>query len=298
MPQLDWDRLDRHRPIAVEEILTWADAYHARHGKWPRAESGAIPETGGTWAGVTSLLREGYRGLARGNSLPRILEKYRGADFRHRPPALSETQILAWADAHFATHGKWPGALSGTIAGTRETWAAVHNALVGGWRGLPGNSSIARLLAKKRGVRNRAKPPPLTKQRILAWADAHHKLNGHWPKALSGRVLHTDENWNAIDRALTVGGRGLRKGSSLAQLLAAHRGLRNSRRLPSLTEKQILAWARAYLATHGKRPTAHSGSIPRASEKWSAINEALRRGLRGLPGGSSLSKLLQKHGLK
>jgi len=34
---------------------------------------------------------------------------------------LSSKQILAWADAHFVAHGKWPTAKSGPIAGTRET---------------------------------------------------------------------------------------------------------------------------------------------------------------------------------
>jgi hypothetical protein len=43
-----------------------------------------------------------------------------------------------------------------------------------------------------------------------------------------------------VDNALIYGHRNLPGGSSLAQLLARHRGVRNKRRLPILTEKVIL----------------------------------------------------------
>jgi hypothetical protein len=51
------------------------------------------------------------------------------------------------------------------------------------------------------------------------------------------------ETWSRIDSALLAGNRGLPSGSSLALLLANHRGIRNPGSLPDLTEEQILAWA-------------------------------------------------------
>jgi hypothetical protein len=50
-------------------------------------------------------------------------------------------------------------------------------------------------------------------------------------------------------------------------------------------------------ARTGKWPQAGSGPVAEApGENWSAIDYALRRGYRGLPGDSSLSWLLAQNG--
>jgi len=36
---------------------------------------------------------------------------------------------------------------------------------------------------------DKRKKPPLTIERILAWADKHHKLYGAWPKTTSGEIV-------------------------------------------------------------------------------------------------------------
>jgi hypothetical protein len=60
-----------------------------------------------------------------------------------------------------------------------------------------------------------------------------------------------------------------------------------------LTIEQILEWADAYYTTHKRWPTATSGPVVQTLvETWCAINNALRTGRRGLPGGSSLPQLL------
>jgi hypothetical protein len=106
------------------------------------------------------------------------------------------------------------------------------------------------------------------------------------------------EVWRNIDAALNAGLRGLPGGSSLARLLAAAPGKRNNKDRPRLSEQEILAWARAFHARHGRWPKANSGPVVEApGETWSAINAALIRGLRGLPGGESLYWLLLEYGL-
>jgi hypothetical protein len=88
--------------------------------------------------------------------------------------------------------------------------------------------------------------------------------------------------------------------SSIAQLLderrgGRHRPVRPAR--PPLTEADILAWADDHIARTGARPTGRSGPVLAApDEKWSAIDDALKQGLRGLSGGTSLSKLLDQTG--
>ncbi len=79
-------------------------------------------------------------------------------------------------------------------------------------------------------------------------------------------------------------------GTSLSRFLASKRGMV---RHPPFTEEQILAWADAHHRRTGKWPIAESGPIADApDETWIAVNSALMRGSRGLPGGSSLAQLL------
>ena len=82
---------------------------------------------------------------------------------------------------------------------------------------------------------------------------------------------------------------------SLAKFLTRHRGIRNKSDLPSLTVDQIKAWAEAHHTRTGSWPAAHSGKIHDApGESWSAVHSALTSGLRGLPGGDSLARLLER----
>ena len=72
---------------------------------------------------------------------------------------------------------------------------------------------------------------------------------------------------------------------------------RGGKQRTDLTVKQILAWADTYHAAHGRWPAISSGPIPgTAHDTWSKVNAALRQGLCGLPGGSSLARLLAQHG--
>ena len=66
------------------------------------------------------------------------------------------------------------------------------------------------------------------------------------------------------------------------------------RRVP-LTVEQILAWADAHHARTGGWPSANTGGVAGVpGQSWAAIDEALRRGLRGLPGGDTLARLLDR----
>jgi hypothetical protein len=150
-------------PFTVEQILAWADAHHRRTRRWPIAGSGAIAEAPGeTWAAVDAALRDGRRGQPGGSSLARLLGEQRGIRNRMALPPFTVEQILAWADAHFQRTGNWPRRSSGPIAeAPGETWLAVHSALQQGDRGLPGGSSLARVLAEHRQQR----PAPVQRSR-------------------------------------------------------------------------------------------------------------------------------------
>jgi hypothetical protein len=141
-------------------------------------------------------------------------------------------------------------------------------------------------------------PPPLTVAEILTWCDAHHARAGSWPNAFSGPIPQAPlgTNWRQIDNALRYGLRGLPGGSSVAQLLAEHRGHRNIMRLPRLTVALILRWTDAWHRRTGEWPLIHSGQIPEAAygDTWKDIDIALRFGLRGLRPGRSLPQVLAR----
>ena len=61
----------------------------------------------------------------------------------------------------------------------------------------------------------------------------------------------------------------------------------------TLTVGQILDWADAHFKRTRKWPTLQSGRVADArQDTWGAINQSLKCGYRGLPGGSSLVQLL------
>jgi hypothetical protein len=287
--------------LTIEQILSWADAWHQRTGQWPHAESGAIPEAlGETWGAVNQALKGGLRGLPGGSSLTKLLALKRGVRKNTTLPNFKIKTILRWADAHHRRTGDWPTADSGPILDAPgETWRAVHDALSRGQRGLRGGSSLARLLAKYRQKINIQDQSPLTKRQILAWAKAHHERTGQWPNVNSGEVVDAPgERWDLIDNALRVGHRGQPGGSSLRKLLAKKLGVRNPLNLPPLTEKQIITWALKHRERTGKLPQYKSGPVVEApGETWAGVDSALRYGRRGLVGGSSLAKLLAASGV-
>jgi hypothetical protein len=288
----------RHRqPLLVSSILAWADAHHERHKTWPVSDSGAIPEAPGeTWLHVDNALTTGNRGLPRGTTLRRLLRKERGARFARKTPFFTVERILAWADAHRARTGKWPSPKSGPIPELPGvSWATVQSALSFGWRGLPGGSSLARVLAEHRAVRNRSSLPALAIPQILGWAQSFRERTRKWPKETSGPIPESPgESWLSVDRALRSGGRGLTGRSSLAILLLRKYGARRKYRRENLSIPQILAWVDSYHDRHGSWPTRFSGRIPEArSDTWKSVCRALLAGWRGLPGGITLARLLQ-----
>jgi hypothetical protein len=127
---------------------------------------------------------------------------------------------------------------------------------------------------------------------IVKWAKIHFRVKGQWPSNKSGPVIGAPgEDWQAINKCLCNGYRGLAGGSSLARLLVEE-GLK--RPPPPLTIEGILTWAAAERQETGKWPTHRLGPVRAApGEKWSMINLYLRHGGRGLAGGCTLARLLQ-----
>ena len=282
--------------LSIEQILKWADAHYRKTGKWPKEDSGGVSAAPDEkWLNISDALAKGRRGLPGGSSLAKLLAKKRGVRNVQALSALTIEQILKWADAHYRKTGQWPNQTSGDVRGAPgEKWGNINGSLFAGFRGLPGGSSLTKLLAEKRGVRNVQALSDLTVEQVLRWADVHHQTRGKWPSTNSGAVIGAPgEKWGNTNAALFAGFRGLAGGSSLAKLLAEKRGVRNRMDLPDLKISRILKWADKHHQETGKWPNEDSGSVLGApGEKWGNISNSLSRGVRGLPGGSSLAKLL------
>jgi hypothetical protein len=292
------DQEKRRRELTVEQVLHWADAYYQTNRTWPASTSGPIAGVRRlSWRSVNRFLRCGMRGLPRGASLASFLREHGrcrpGSHPRMHTP-LSVDQILAWADAHCTAHRKWPTLSSGLITGAPgERWKRIDACLRLGHRGLPGGTTLRRLLEEHRGAVRR---PALTVEKILAWSRAHHAATGQWPAASAGAISGAPgETWSKIDAALRAGCRGLPGGTSLARLMQRTFYPDRKRDWRPLTIEQILTWADAHYAATGRWPNTNSGVVEGApAEKWCHLYQALKKGLRGLPGGMSLTDLLDR----
>jgi hypothetical protein len=215
----------------------------------------------------------------------------------YRPLSLAD--VLKWADHHHTAKGVWPTRNSGPVLNQLgEVWGNIDAALIRGERGLLGGSSLAQLLAARRGKRNRKQLPRLSVDEILSWADLHRERTGKFPTPKSGPVIGAEaESWNAIDQALREGGRGFPGGSSLICLLAEARQATHRLHPGRLRVSEVLAWADAHHRQKGAWPNQFSGLVTVGSPlTWAAVNESLRHGRRGLPGGTTLFRFLVKHG--
>jgi hypothetical protein len=293
-------RAARAMTLDEKTILAWSDAFYIEHGKLPLASSGPIPQANDiTWRAVDLSLRTGRRGLAAGGSLARLLERERDKHiYKNRTP-LTVDRILTLADSYYFLHGVYPVRTSGWASlHLGETWAGIDIALREGRRGLPGHGSLSRLLEERRGVRNKQNLPPFTTEQILAWGDAYYARHGEYPKPSAGSVPESPgDTWKTVQSAMFKGHRGLPGGSTLNQLFSSARGVRNVRTMPRLTSDLILSWADAHYRRHNAYPNIKSGPVGDAPEEtWYRIHESLRLGLRGLPGRSSLLKLLMASG--
>jgi hypothetical protein len=112
-------------------------------------------------------------------------------------PPLTVGQILARADEHSGRTGKFPSQASGLLPrAPGENWAGIDRALARGQRDLAGGDSLAKLLTRERGHRNKHARPPLTEEGVAAWAREHHARAGAWPGEQAGPVAAAPgETW-------------------------------------------------------------------------------------------------------
>lgn len=284
------------RPLTEEMIESWVEEWKERTGDWPGHHSGEIPgENGLTWNAIHQSLSGGYHGLPGGSTLSSFLTEHFGVRNRMNLPDLTIDTIVKWVSEWHKRERKYPTTESGEIPGSNgETWSAIAQALRNGIRGLPSDKSLPQLIAEHFGVRNATNKTDLTIDSIKRWVIDWYDMERTYPTLHSGVIPGTNgETWIVVDQGLRKGNRGLPGGSSLARLIAEHFGVRNATNPPKLAEVTIRHWVTDWSEQKGKWPNQKSGPIPDSGgETWKAVDTALRDGRRGLPGGSSLPKLI------
>lgn len=285
--------------VTIGNIITWIKNYHIKHGHYPKESSGFIEEMPHvTWEHVSDWLKRGCYGLPKGSSLPRLLSKHFNVRNIQELPDLDIPQILAWIEEHRSLTGEWPNQRSGLLLNNSgETWAGIDTCLQKGRRGLIGSQSIKQLIAEEFGERNKSRLEKLSIPQILVWAEDWFKAYGRHPTAKGGLIPNSGgETWSGVASALHIGGRGLSVGKTLNQLVSEHFGIRSREHLPDLSEEQIVLWMKNWQEVTGSWPKVTNGIIPNSSgETWSAIQNALQKGRRGMQKGQSISTLLSKH---
>ncbi len=302
-------------PFSKQQVLDWIIKYKEKNDKYPTQTDGIIEFAEGeyegeTWSSVDSALRKERRGFSGGSSLATLVTEEFNIKNHMKLPNLTTTLIIEWATQYFSIHDKKPTRYSGIIEFVSKeyegiTWAIVNKALEHGVRGFPGGSSLAKLIQKKLNIKNHMDLPKLTEEMIVKWISQYIEKHKEKPTKDRGIIefasgTYKGITWGAVISALTKGGRGLPKGSSLATLIQGKLNIKNHMNLPKLTEEIIIEWAKLHLNKYKKKPSQNSGEIEFASEDykpitWLAINTALDKGGRGLPGGSSLALLVEKY---
>jgi len=207
--------------LTTEQILIWVDLHEERHGAYPTCTDGVIEGClHEKWLGIDTALRRGARGFPGGSSLADFLSDHRSRRNPMSLPDLSEAVILQWADEYYNHHRRWPTVkLISIDSAPGETWISIDSSLRNGHRSLPGGSSLARLLAERRGKACRALLPKLAVEQIILWLKTYVAQHGNYPSARSGPIVDAPgEVWKQVDAALREGKRGLPGGSSLSEL--------------------------------------------------------------------------------
>lgn len=306
-----------HNPPALptQLIIDWITLFINKYERKPNMSDGNIEFAEGeyareTWSGVNAALWRGGRGQPGKSSLASLIQENFGIKNIQDLPALSATLILDWIKQYIDVHGKKPNRTSGIIEPVSEeykgiTWTIINTALEVGTRGLPGGSSLAKLIDNKMGIANPMNLPLLNEELIINWVTQFINTHKEKPLRSSGVIEfasadHKGITWLAVDSALKRGSRGISGKSSLASLIAKTFSFKNHMNLSPLTEEMIVGWVTQYIDIHGEKPTQNSGILDFVSEAykgitWLAINTALDKGGRELLGGSSLAKLIEKH---
>jgi hypothetical protein len=284
-------------PIAIEELHEEIWEFYEREGRWPSCYSGEVERFGGTYQYLDNYLRQGWRGLPGNSSLYQECKKVaaaRGVPIEDRScddTPITPEMVREAIRAFFRQHNRFPKRHDGECP-LGPNWLTLNSYLLkGGYRSLPGGSSLAQEVAVVRRELG-LEPPALTRDRIQEAIEEYRKTTSAYPtNKTKGPAPGLGLAWGSLDNWLKRGGLGDK--TTLAELVREVRTRRGD--LPPghktpLSLGEVHEAIREYARTYGARPTRTTGLPCGVGITWATLENALKKGMRGLPGGSSLAK--------
>jgi len=236
-----------------------------RRAPRPRAASGHAAtrphprKRGDTWAAVHMARSRAFADYPGATPWPDSGTAPRRAPLL-RTTRLTVEQILLWADAHRGRTNRCHAKLRPRRRPGALTWGAITTT----WREACGACRAAvrwpSCCDRAPGRAEPGQPAPTTVGK--SWSGRRHHARtgpGRARPPAGGRL--GGQTWLAVDRRYAAAAAGCQALVPTPRLLAEARGVRNTSKLPGLTEDQILSWARR---TSGARGPSLGGSTPDA----------------------------------
>lgn len=283
-------------PISLEDVHAELWDFYQREGDWPSAFSGEIERFGISYKHLNQYLLVGTRGLPGRSSVYRECEKVaaaKGVSIRafSRDDSPLTVEMVRDAIRQFnEEHKRFPVKAEVGMSPLGFTWQTLNFYLRTGYRGLPGGSTLTKEVEEVRKELGLAFPKP-TRPLVLAAIREYREKTGKFPvRTTKGVVPGLGIVWGSLNGQLLRGvlGEELTLGQLVEEVRASD-GFIPGARKDSLSVDAVREAIREFFRTHGVRPNRTTKLPNSLGMAWSTLQNALKRGDRGLPGGSSLA---------
>lgn len=253
-----------------EVICEW----HRERGMWPsKSTKGRCDRLRVSWGTIHDNL------VKKGTSLAAVVARLSNQSYRKKNWTITELERLVLS--HYERCGEWPSlATQGFAPETTMSWTAISERLRNN------GSSLAMIVAKL--ANTTYKHEEFTMRQFEEMITEEHERSGNWPTDNSkGYAPGTTLSWCAVGVRLRKLGTTL---SCVVDRLSGRTPLRQK-----LSEQLIEKWVIDWMRHTGMEPGPKTeGTIPGTSLSWANINDNLKYGKRGLPGGDSLTKMVAR----
>jgi hypothetical protein len=293
-------RIAQGAPVAVADLHVELWDFHQRRGDWPSVNAGYAERLQADYRHLDHYLRVGQRGLGPGSSLYQECVRVADAkgvaieDRRGDSTPLTLEVVQESIGEYYRRTGQFPTKRTSGESPLGVTWGTLDFYLRrGGLRRLPGGTMLDKqVLVVKRQFGMLNESEPITEEHVLAAINDHHDDIGSYPdRATRGEVPLIGGAWGSLNNRLRKGLLGAP--ASLAELVGKVRQQRGG--LPRGTKQPLtLAAVHAAIVTHRRQhgivPTRQTEGLSGLGIGWGTIDNLLKKGGRGFPGGSSLAR--------
>ncbi|WP_339908977.1 DEAD/DEAH box helicase [Symmachiella dynata] len=292
-------------PIQLADLHAEIWNFYRQHGNWPSVYSGFVEQFNTEFHYLDHCLRKGQRGLGPNSSLYTECKRVaadKGKSIEKRTGDMTPWTLQTVQDeirGHFQRCGKFPLVATPGTTSLGTTWSTINFYLRrGGHHGLPGGSTLAQQVeAVKQSLGMlQEHAAELTFENIRRAILLYQETHGQYPRrGSSDPVPIIGGAWGTLNNRLRKG--KVSEVSSLATIVKFIRTQKNDPPAPAkrpLTVSEIHLTIRRHIEQYGEAPSRQSGGQSVFGISWGHLDNLLKKGGRGLPGGSSLASEKRK----